>query len=228
MPLLGQAVLSIWNGIAPGGAADFAAWHVREHMPERLAVPGFLRGRRYAAVEAHPAYFNFYETRSAAVLTSPAYLARLNAPSPWTRRVVAQFRDTGRTVCDVSASLGAGEGGVIETIEFRSAPLAPGGMMAHGALATLLAEPGIVGVHLLKGRLADSDGTTAEKALRDRPDAVAEWVLLLEAIDAAAIQAARARAGSSEALLRAGAAPGLKRGLYRLQYGLTATTGDVA
>lgn len=227
MPLLGTGVLAIWNGMALGADADFAAWHVGEHMPERLAVPGFLRGRRYAAIDAHPAYFNFYETSSPDVLTSAAYQARLNAPSPWTRRVVAQFRDTGRTVCDVAASLGQGEGGVIETIEFRAALDGVEAAMTRDVLQATLAEPGIVGVHLLRGHLAESSGTTAEKALRDRPDAVAEWVLLIEAIDVAALLAARRGASSDMALSRAGAAADAKRGLYALQFGLMAAPREI-
>ena len=50
MGLLGSAVLAIWNDIAPGGDAEFNHWHTREHVPERVGVPGFLRGRRYLAV----------------------------------------------------------------------------------------------------------------------------------------------------------------------------------
>ena len=221
MPLLGAAVLTIWNGMAPGADADFAAWHLREHMPERLAVPGFLRGRRYAAIDAHPAYFNFYETRSAAVLTSPDYLERLNAPSPWTRRVVAQFRDTGRTICDVTSSRGIGEGGVIETIEFGAA----GAALPQAALAALLDAPGIVGVHLCRGRPAESSGGTAEKALRDQPDRIADWVLLVEAIDADAILAVRRGVGADAVL---GLGTDSRRGLYALQFGLRAQSGESA
>ena len=61
MALAGQGVLAIWNGIEDEAEADFVAWHVREHIPERVAVPGFLRGRRYVAVAGAPKYFNFYE-----------------------------------------------------------------------------------------------------------------------------------------------------------------------
>ncbi len=219
MPLLGTGALLIWNGMEPGADADFAAWHVREHMPERLAVPGFLRGRRYVAVQAHPAYFNFYETATPAVLTSPAYLARLDDPSPWTRRVVARFRDTGRTACDVLHSRGRGEGGAVETVQMAQA-----GTM-EAVLAAILEAPGITGVHLLRGRLADSSGGTAEKALRDRPDAVASQVLLVEAIEVAALRALRAGAGSDAALAACGARD-LHRGLYAFQFGLSAIQGD--
>ncbi len=61
MALAGRGVLAIWNGIAEEAEADFLAWHVREHIPERVAVPGFLRARRYVALRGEPRYFNFYE-----------------------------------------------------------------------------------------------------------------------------------------------------------------------
>lgn len=65
MSLLGKGVLAIWNGIAPEAEEDFVAWHVREHIPERVALSGFLRGRRYVALDGFPKYFNFYETTTA-------------------------------------------------------------------------------------------------------------------------------------------------------------------
>ena len=77
MPLAGQGVLAIWNGIEDEAEADFVAWHVREHIPERVAVPGFLRGRRYVAEVGAPKYFNFYETESPETLVAPAYLNRV-------------------------------------------------------------------------------------------------------------------------------------------------------
>lgn len=49
MPLLGKAILAIWNGIAKGADDEFESWHVREHIPERVGLPVSLRGRRYAA-----------------------------------------------------------------------------------------------------------------------------------------------------------------------------------
>ena len=88
MALLGSGVLAIWNGIADTAEAEFVRWHVREHIPERVGLPGFLCGRRYAAVDGHPKYFNFYETVSTEVLNSRVYRDRLNNPTPWTRRVV--------------------------------------------------------------------------------------------------------------------------------------------
>jgi hypothetical protein len=222
MALLGGGVLAFWNGIDPEAEAEFVAWHVREHIPERVGLPGFLRGRRYAAIDGEPAYFNFYETESAAALTSPAYVARLNAPTVWTKQVVAHFRDSSRTVCDVAVSLGAGEGGVIETVRLGTArpPAAFIAGMLKGALEPIVCAAGIVGVHLLQGRPADSAGGSAEKALRSQPDEVADWILLIEAVEAEAIRALRESAAATPTLVACGVAPGCRRGLYRLQFGL--------
>jgi hypothetical protein len=225
MALLGSGVLAIWNGIDPEAEADFVAWHVREHIPERVALAGFLRGRRYVALDGEPAYFNFYETESPAALTMPVYLARLNEPTPWTQRVVKHFRDTSRTVCDVVASLGVGEGGVMETIRLRVPGNAADFAVASGEmLRSIAAAPGVVAVHLLRGRRQDSAGGSAEKALRSQPDEVADWILLIEAVGPEAVKAARGTVASAAALQRCGVAPGCRRGLYRLQFALSRAT----
>jgi hypothetical protein len=221
--LVGRGVLAIWNGIADEAEADFVAWHVREHIPERVAVPGFLRGRRYVAEEGLPKYFNFYEVEAPETLTSPAYLERLNAPSDWTRRVVRHFQDTSRTVCKVSWSRGVGDGGFVASLRLEANPGA-GVDLVRVIEATVaepaMREPGIVAVHLLEG-LPDAGGQTAEKALRDRPDEQAAWILLVEATDRACLDRVLAGPASAGALAAAGvgsAAAG--RGIYRLQYAL--------
>jgi len=42
MALIGQGVVAIWNDVAPEGLAEFYEWHHREHMPERVGIPGFV------------------------------------------------------------------------------------------------------------------------------------------------------------------------------------------
>jgi hypothetical protein len=222
MALAGQGVLAIWNGIARDAEADFVAWHVREHIPERVAVPGFLRGRRYVAVAGTPKYFNIYETESPDTLASPAYLQRLNAPSDWTKRVVRHFRDTSRTVCSVAVSLGMGDGAFVGAVRLNSQPGARdiAGQVAASIAEPALAEPGIVALHLLEGRV---DATqTAEKALRDRPDQTAAWILLVEAADREPLDRVFAGAISRAALTQAGVDHADDdRGIYRLQYMLS-------
>lgn len=90
--MIGDAALGIWMDVDAGGLEDFNAWYRRQHLPERLAVPGFLRGRRYESGGGDPRYFTLYETADAAVLSSAPYLERLNAPTDWTRRALPRIR----------------------------------------------------------------------------------------------------------------------------------------
>jgi hypothetical protein len=64
MALRGTGILAVWNDTAPAGDAEFSDWHTREHVPERVAVPGFLSGRRYSTVSGSPKYFTLYETEA--------------------------------------------------------------------------------------------------------------------------------------------------------------------
>ena len=120
--LAGEAFVAIWHDIVPEGKAEFYAWHTREHMPERLNVAGFLRGRRYLAEDGTPEYFNLFEVQTAEVLTSAEYVARLNNPTPWTQRALPHFRNVSRSLCSVGASMGRSQGGVILTGRVEAIP----------------------------------------------------------------------------------------------------------
>jgi hypothetical protein len=116
-------ILAIFNNVTPGREADFEQWFQGEHLAERIAVPGFLLGRRHEAVAAEPRYFNFYLTRSADVLKSPAYLARLDDPTPMTRTIMSEvFKDMNRTVCHCTFRLGAMRGVGVVTVRFAERP----------------------------------------------------------------------------------------------------------
>ncbi len=225
MALLGKGVLAIWNGMKDGTEDEFVRWHVREHIPERVGLPGFLRGRRYVAIDGKPKYFNFYETADVGVLSSDTYRARLNAPTDWTRRVVADFIDTSRTACDVAASFGIGEGAFVDAIRLSTATDANTFKSAiTGNILKATAEAlGIVGAHLLQGEKSATGGDTAEKKLRGAPDQVADWVVLIEGLERDNIEAIRRGVASNDAFISAGATSPIERGLYRLQYALTKT-----
>jgi hypothetical protein len=121
MALLGQGVVAIWNDVAPEGLAEFYEWHHREHMPERVGIPGFLRGRRYITVRGAPEFFTLYEATGADVLAGPHYLERLNNPTPLTRHVIPKyFQNMVRGVCNVRFSVGVGEGGWLITLRFAA------------------------------------------------------------------------------------------------------------
>lgn len=192
MALKGTGAVCIWNDITPQGREEFYDWHGNEHMPERAAIPGFLRSRRFIAdgPETQPEFFTLYETADRGVLTSEAYLARLNAPTDWTRQATQAFRNTSRALVTVLASAGPGAGGVLATLRF--AVRTGGEDAAIAALSTALGEasalPRCAAAHLCRTNESASATRTAES--RERTDILAApaWVLMTEACD---IDAAR-------------------------------------
>jgi hypothetical protein len=116
-------ILAIFNNVATGREAEFEEWFQHEHLAERLAIPGFLFGRRHEAISGQPRYFNFYVTQSIQVLKSAAYLGRLDAPTPMTRTVMSEiFKDMIRTVCHRTFRLGAMRGTGVVTVRFGERP----------------------------------------------------------------------------------------------------------
>src|SRR3569623_2443815 len=106
MALLGSAALAMWWDIAPEMRGEFQHWHTHEHFPERLSIPGFLRAARWASVEGD-GFFVMYELADHGVLSSPEYLARLNAPTPWSRKLMPHHANMVRSQCEVLESAGA-------------------------------------------------------------------------------------------------------------------------
>jgi hypothetical protein len=100
-------ILAIFNDCRAGREAEFESWYQGEHLIERLAVPGFLFGRRYRSVAGAPAYFAFYLVETPQVLASKPYLARLDNPTPATRKMMAEvFVNMNRTVCERASRRG--------------------------------------------------------------------------------------------------------------------------
>ena len=123
--------LAIWNDCAPGREAEYETWYQGEHLPERLAVPGILRGRRYEAIAGEPHYFTYYETVSPGVFASPEYLERVENPTPMTRKIMSGiFIDMSRTVCRRVACHGDTRGAVAVTARLAGDGLANGSVVA--------------------------------------------------------------------------------------------------
>lgn len=186
MPLLGQAVLAVWNNVDPAHEREFNDWYLNQHIAERVGAPGFLRGRRYRAMEGAPRYFAFYETVDEAALRARSYTRLLENPTDWTRKVMPSFRDTERSICLSTASLGRGVGAAATAVHFSPKPGQEAALRARitgELLPKLMAMPEIVAAHLWE---AATDGTAranAEIALRGAADKGVAWVVVIEATE---------------------------------------------
>jgi hypothetical protein len=217
--LAGEAVVAIWNGIQPEARESFYDWHVNEHMPERVGIPGFRRGRRYIAADdaTHPEFFTLYEADAMPVLQGADYQGRLNDPTPGTVANTSRFTDTFRALSRVLVSHGPGAGAAILTIRFDCDEQH---LIAVRALVRAAAEARhVTGAHLCRGDLAASLIRTTET--RDRTDIQPppSCFVLVEATEPAALSDILL----DRALLGAGAVGPFIRGTYRLEYTRTKT-----
>jgi len=94
----GTGLMAFWARIEHSYLDRFRQWHNSEHMPERVSIPGFLAGQRYLGHGSNNFFLMMYETREPAVLGGPDYLARLNAPTAWTRESLPNFREPARNI----------------------------------------------------------------------------------------------------------------------------------
>jgi hypothetical protein len=221
MSLAGLGAVCIWHDLLPEARDDFHQWHNREHMPERVGIPGFGRGRRYVAVTGTPEYFNLYEAESAEVLGGQDYLNRLNAPTEWTRRVVPSFRNVSRSICRVVYTNGVGQGGFMLTQRFdvreHDGPEVVKALRQR-LLPPLCDNKGIAGVHLCLADESISKVETAEKKARADTTQVPTWIILIEGNSSADVEAVGgALSPELQPLLGAAGAP-ILTSVYQLEF----------
>jgi hypothetical protein len=215
MGWVGSGALIAWHDVEQGREAEYLDWHSHEHMKERLAIPGFLQGRRYSVVGSGPQFLVLYTVTAPDVFTSQAYLEHLNHPSDWTQQVMPALRNMNRSLCRVATSSGSGACCCLQTTRFSPEP----GREAHlrGVLTSeaqsLAHQRGLCAAHLLIADQDRSRAPTRETALRGGQGAVADWVLLVEGYDEGAVAQDR-----SELLRQSGASPSITGDLYRMDH----------
>ncbi len=223
MAMLTDAILAVWNDVEPALEAEFNEWYIRDHLPDRLAIPGFRRGRRWLSAGGSPRYFTFYEIDDVGVMHSPAYLDRHGNPTDWTRKIMPAFVGMNRSICRVTTRQGTGDGGVAAVV--RLAPSAGAetrlrAWLTDEALPAIMRLPGIVGACLWELDAAASGmPDTAETRLRATADAVIDWALIIEA---ARVEEASSGADIVKAATSVGAAKVAPPESYRLLCSLSA------
>lgn len=152
--LRGSAILIIWGSQSNLSIPDERAlndWWTNEHLPERLAIPGFHRTRRYyystsdtnsddankesvqSSTSRRSHYLVIYEVSSLSTLTSEPYMQALNTPTPGTKKYLPFVAGLNRSACNVLLSVSrqefsqckvGGVGGTIAHVVFE-APSSP-------------------------------------------------------------------------------------------------------
>ena len=217
--LAGSGIVVIWNGIRPELREDFFEWHPREHMVERLAIPGFLRGRRCIALDGATEFLTVYELRNPEVLLTDVYKQRLGNPTPWSSMTLPGFTDNTRGACRILFTEGYALGAFIATVRVHAQPGRDGQLVdsLKDLLRPLAGTPRITGAHLVRNDVALTGGNAGNQ--RGRVIHLPDFVVMIEGSDRAAVAAAGERFADSM-LVKWGAAEGAVRGLYQLEYSI--------
>lgn len=198
MTLRGDGLLAIWSDIEAQVETDYQHWLTREHVLERVGVDGFLAGRVFRSQDpAVRRYFITYELQAHDALAGPSYMARLNAPTPWSQRIMPQLQQFKRGGGHVLARAGLGWGGVASPLRFDLAAAGLADAAARQQLVEQLAAfDGVSAVWVLQ---VDSGATglqTKEKQMRRSEEGLFDALLCIEGLTAGAVQKAAAEAAA--------------------------------
>ena len=216
MALLGNAAMLLWFDITPEAIAELDDWLTREHFAERVAIPGFICAQRWVAQTPGPRNFIVYEVADLDVLSSTAYRDRLDHPTPWTVRMMPNFRGMARGFMNFQSRHGQILGTSALVVRFSAAPGREQQLqdwLDNDLIPDALGRQGVTSAHVMtSGRAPEM---TVEQSIRGS-DARVDRVLLLTGYNAERLHellATRAAAASFEAH---GASPQAQSGVYAL------------
>jgi len=182
----GSGFLAIWSDVEACAETDYLHWLTREHLAERVGVKGFLATRVFRALGTDlRRFFILYELEAPEVLGGPDYLARLNAPTPWSQRIMPTLGNFVRGGGRQLAFKDTGQGGVIAALPLHDPPRADQARLVAD-LATL---ERIAAVRLFETDQAKTSIQTREKTMRAH-DHSFTGLLVIEGLDQAAVRAA--------------------------------------
>ena len=187
-----NGILAVWSGIDAEAEDDYNAWYEREHMFERVAVPGIRRARHYQTVSGTPKFFTYFEMDDPAVVSSGVYLAQSNNSSPWTQRILPHFRQVNRTASRVLRRIGRGFGAAAMTIRFvlvDGEDAALTAVLQEEFLPRIIDRPGIIAAQLWQVDRAASSQPGKDRELRPDEDAISDLTLFVEGTGIASLQA---------------------------------------
>ncbi|MBU9487582.1 DUF4286 family protein [Burkholderia multivorans] len=193
-PSLPHGQLCVWTDIDPAHEADFNAWYDREHMQERVAIPGFTHARRFRATDRGPRkYLALYVTDTLDVFRGDAYRRAFAQQTAWSLANFARMTGTQRRVGELTIEAGDGEGAHLALFVLPPERIDVAQLRARFDAA--LREPGVHAARLFRTTPELSAPIGADAAARPAADAL----VLIEGSDAAAARrVAVALAGHDE------------------------------
>lgn len=185
-----EGMLVVWADIPESFEEDFNRWYDREHVEERIRLPGFISGARYRAVGEGRRYLGLYRTQTLEAFETPAYREAFANQTPWSVTNLGRMRNPMRRVCSVTKPTGIGRGGWLSLLRLGRMP-APAELNAMEKIGGVIQKTdGVISSSLLVPDVAKSGPLPAEA-----PDGrIMDPILLIEATSEATAREAIAAA----------------------------------
>ncbi len=111
------AQLFVWSDIDPNHEIDFNQWYDREHMEERVRLPGFSGARRYRAVSGSARrYLALYRADALDCFTTDEYRKAFTQQTNWSNLNFSRMSNTRRRVMSVALEAGFGAGSYVAMV----------------------------------------------------------------------------------------------------------------
>jgi hypothetical protein len=170
-------MLFVWTDVDPAHETDFNRWYDREHVVERVRIPGFVSGARYRSTQDGRRYLGLYRTTSLDAFKTPAYFQAFQHQTPWSVSNLARMRDPMRRVCEIDAETGMGTGAWLAVLRLGTSAIGTQPEEVAKLGQTLLAIDGAISSKLLTPDVELSTPLPAE----NHNGRVFDPILLIEA-----------------------------------------------
>lgn len=150
-PML-PGILFVWTSADPEHELDFNRWYDREHVEERVRIPGFVSGTRYQSVRGPRKYLGLYRTVSLDAFRTPDYFKAFGQQTPWSVANLERMRDPMRRVCAIEAETGLGTGAWLAVLRLGAGAIGQDGAAVAKVAAlgrALLQIDGVLSSRLL-------------------------------------------------------------------------------
>jgi hypothetical protein len=183
-----------------------------------VTTKGFLGVRVLRAARSDiNRFFILYELESPEVLDGPAYMARLNAPTPWSQRIMPLLGNFTRGGGVMAARAGRGEGATIAALRIERLPDNP-----QRLAEAIVASDGIAAVQIGTTDLARTSVPTVEKGMR-KDEGIFAGLVIIEALDEPSLGGALRQATKAAPDLFGGAS---EPEIYQSMFALDARIAD--
>ena len=137
----------------PAMEEELNEWYDREHIPERLAIDGFVSALRFVSAERPRRFLALYDLTSVGILQTPQYKAFAGANfTPWTKRIVSRAKFTrAETVQVAPGDAATASTPKLLVLRFSGVPEADAPRIAKGAKRCFDGKPGVGQLRVFAG-----------------------------------------------------------------------------